>query len=63
MSAEQSRADKPRIGYRMRELVDICSAMPGISKSGALRAANLPTHGLGSGRSLNRAIAAGLDHR
>lgn len=51
---------KPRIGYRMRELADIVSAMPGISKSDALRAAGLPTHGLGSGRELNRAIDAGL---
>lgn len=44
----------------MRELADIVSAMPGISKSDALRAADLQTHGLGSGRELNRAIAAGL---
>ena len=51
---------KPRIGYRMRELADIVSAMPGCSKSDALRAAGLPTRGMGSGRELNRAIAAGL---
>jgi hypothetical protein len=51
---------KLRIGPRMRELADIVSAMPGCSKSAALRAADLPTFGLGSGRSLNRAIAAGL---
>ncbi len=38
----------------------IVSAVPGISKSDALRAAGLPVHGLGSGRELNRAIAAGL---
>jgi hypothetical protein len=44
----------------MRELHDIVSASPGISKSDALRAAGLPTRGLGSGRELNRAIAAGL---
>jgi hypothetical protein len=49
-----------RVGPRMRELQAIVSAMPGISKSDALRAAGLPTHGLGSGRELNRAIAAGL---
>lgn len=49
-----------RIGYRMRELQAIVSAMPGISKSDALRAAGLPTHGMGSGRELNRAIVAGL---
>ena len=51
---------KPRIGHRMRELQAIVSAVPGISKSDALRAAGLPVHGLGSGRELNRAIAAGL---
>jgi hypothetical protein len=51
---------KLRIGPRMRELADIVSAMPGCSKSAALRAADLPTFGLGSGRSLNRAIAARL---
>lgn len=44
----------------MRELADIVSAMPGCSKSDALRAAGLPTHGMGSGRELNRAISAGL---
>jgi hypothetical protein len=51
---------KPRIGYRMRELADIVSAMPGCSKSDALRAAGLPTCGIGSGRELNRAVSAGL---
>jgi hypothetical protein len=51
---------KPRIGYRMRELADIVSAMPGCSKSDALRAAGLPTRGMGSGRELNRAVFAGL---
>jgi hypothetical protein len=50
----------PRIGYRMRELADIVSAMPGCSKSDALRAAGLPVRGMGSGRELNRAISAGL---
>jgi hypothetical protein len=44
----------------MRELADIVSAMPGCSKSGALRAAGLPVRGMGSGRELNRAISAGL---
>jgi hypothetical protein len=44
----------------MRELADIVSAMPGISKSDALRAAGLPVRGLGSGREMNRAITAGL---
>jgi hypothetical protein len=50
----------PRIGYRMRELEAIVSAMPGISKSDALRAARLPVRGMGSGRELNRAIIVGL---
>ena len=49
-----------RIGYRMRELADIVCAMPGISKSGALRAAGLPVRGMGAGRELNRAIDVGL---
>jgi phosphoserine phosphatase len=49
-----------RVGYRMRELADMVSASPGITKSDALRAADLPTRGMGSGRELNRAIAAGL---
>ena len=39
---------------------DLVAAMPGMSKSMALRAAGLPVHGPGSGRELNRAIAAGL---
>lgn len=51
---------KPRIGYRMRELADIVSATPALSKSEALRAAGLPTRGMGSGRELNRAILAGM---
>jgi len=54
------KLSKPRVGPRMRELADIVSAMPGCSKSDALRAAGLPTRGMGSGRELNRAIAAGL---
>jgi hypothetical protein len=49
-----------RIGPRMRELTDIVSAIPGITKSDALRAAGLPVRGMGSGRELNRAITAGL---
>jgi hypothetical protein len=57
---EPMPAKGPRIGHRMRELHAIVSAIPGITKSDALRAAGLPTHGLGSGRELNRAIAAGL---
>jgi hypothetical protein len=44
----------------MRQLVDVVSAVPGCTKSDALRAAGLPTRGLGSGRELKRAIAAGL---
>jgi hypothetical protein len=54
------KLSRPRVGPRMRELRDIVSAMPGCSKSDALRVAGLPTHGMGSGRELNRAIAAGL---
>lgn len=49
-----------RIGRRMAELADIVSAMPGCSKSDALRRAGLPVRGLGAGRSLSRAIDAGL---
>jgi hypothetical protein len=44
----------------MREFAAIVSAMPGCTKADALRAASLPVHGLGSGRELNRASAAGL---
>lgn len=51
---------KPRVGYRMRELQSIVSAWPGCSKADALRAAGLPTHGMGSGRELNCAISAGM---
>ena len=54
------RTSAPRIGPRMRELADIGSAMPGCTKADALRVAGLPTHGMGSGRELNRAISAGL---
>ena len=54
------KLSKARVGPRMRELADIVSAMPGCSKSDALRAAGLPTRRMGSGRELNRAIAAGL---
>jgi hypothetical protein len=60
MNDRQYHGPKIRIGCRMRELADIVSAMPGCSKSDALRAAGLPTHGLGSGRALDRAIAAEL---
>lgn len=47
-----SNAGSPgvRVGPRMRELQSIVSAMPGTSKAAVLRAADLPTHGLGSGR-------------
>jgi hypothetical protein len=51
---------KLRIGYRMRELADVVSAYPGISRRGALRAADLPERGLGHARPLDRAIRAGL---
>lgn len=49
-----------RIGHRMRELTDVVSACPGISKRAALRAVGLPERGLGSGREMMRAIRAGL---
>jgi hypothetical protein len=44
----------------MRSLADVVSAMPGLSRRGALRAAELPECGLGHGRPLDRAIRAGL---
>jgi hypothetical protein len=55
-------SDEPakRVGRRMVDLQAIVSAMPGITKSEALRAAGLPTHGMGSGRELRRALAAGM---
>ena len=60
IEVEDDEPARPRIGRRMRELADIVSAMPGCTKSDALRAAGLPVRGLGSGRELNRAIMAGL---
>jgi hypothetical protein len=51
---------KPRIGFRMRELADVVSALPGCSRRGALRAAGLPECGMGHGKPLDRAINAGL---
>jgi len=50
----------PRIGYRMRQLHDVASALPGISKRGALAAAGLPLSGPGRDAPVQRAIAAGL---
>lgn len=50
---------KPRIGHRMQELADIVSAMPGCSKSAALRAAGLPTRGVGSAASLTGLLPPG----
>jgi hypothetical protein len=44
----------------MAELQAIVSALPGISKSGALRAAGLPLSGMGRWAPLDRAAAAGL---
>lgn len=49
-----------RVGYRMRELHDVVSCMPGISKTAALRAAGLPLTGMGRWAPLDRAVAAGL---
>jgi len=44
----------------MRELADIVSCMPGISKRGALLAAGLPVSGPGRDAPVHRAVAAGL---
>lgn len=49
-----------RIGYRMRQLHDVVSCMPGCSKRAALAAAGLPLSGPGRDAPLNRAVAAGL---
>jgi hypothetical protein len=51
---------KPRVGPKMREIRDFISAMPGCSRADALRAAGLPTSGMGTGKPLNRLIAAEL---
>lgn len=44
----------------MRAIADIVSAMPGVSKAAALRAAALPDRGLGYWRPIDRTLAAGL---
>ena len=49
-----------RIGPRMAEIRDYVSAVPGCSKSDALRAAGLCPRDMGSHKPLNRAIIAGL---
>jgi hypothetical protein len=54
------RASGPCSLATLAELQAIVSAIPGCSKADALRAAGLPTRGLGSRRELNRAIGAGL---
>jgi hypothetical protein len=54
------RQTKPRIGSRMRELADVVSCLPGISRRAALRAAGLPECGQGHARPLDRAIRAEL---
>ena len=59
---ESESAIKVRIGPRMRELRDVVSAMPGCSRADALRAAGLPTSGLGSGRPLDRRNAPNRDN-
>jgi hypothetical protein len=53
-------ATTKRIGPRMRELEAIVSAVPGISKRGALLAAGLPVSGPGRDAPVHRAAAAGL---
>jgi hypothetical protein len=49
-----------RVGYRMREIADVVSALPGISKRGALLAAGLPVSGVNRDAPVHRAVAAGL---
>ena len=49
-----------RVGYRMREIADVVSCMPGISKRGALLAAGLPVSGVNRDAPVHRAVAAGL---
>lgn len=49
-----------RIGPRMQEIADFVSAVPGCTKSDAIRAAGLNPHNMGSHKPLNRAILAGL---
>jgi hypothetical protein len=52
---------KPRvIGPRMSQLRDIVSAMPGVSKSDALRMAGIPVHGWNAARPINLLISRGL---
>jgi hypothetical protein len=50
----------PRIGYRMRQLHDVVSAMPGVSKRGVLALVGLPLSGPGRDAPVHRAVAAGL---
>jgi hypothetical protein len=49
-----------RIGPRMAEIQAIVSALPGISKRGALLAAGLPVSGVNRDTPVHRAVAAGL---
>jgi hypothetical protein len=49
-----------RVGYRMRQLHDVVSCMPGCSKRAALAAAGLPLSGPGRDAPVHRAAAAGL---
>ena len=49
-----------RIGPRMAEIQAIVSALPGISKRGALLAAGLPVSGVNRDAPAHRAVAAGL---
>lgn len=60
MTMTKPRSVKPRVGPKMREIRDYVSCVPGCSRADALRAAGLPTSGMGTGRSLNRLIAAEL---
>ena len=49
-----------RIGPRMAEIHAIVSALPGISKRGALPAAGLPVSGVNRDAPVHGAVAAGL---
>lgn len=53
-------ATAKRIGPRMRQLHDVVSAMPGVSKRGALLAAGLPVSGVNRDAPVHRAVSAGL---
>jgi hypothetical protein len=49
-----------RIGPTMRAITTVVEAMPGITKSDALREVGRPVSGLGCWRPIERVLAAGL---